>query len=310
MRVLVTGGLGQIGSHVAEDLLERGDDVLVIDNLATGRELHLKSHPNLRIVLGGIEDDDLVRKTFIEFEPQSVVHAAASYMDPDNWANDIATNVTGTSNLVLAARRTGVKRFVYLQTSLCYGLRPLEQPISLSHPRVPEGSSYAISKTAAELYIELSGISQVTFRLANVVGPRNLAGPLPIFYRRLTRGQACFVSESRRDFVFVKDLSFHILKALDGIGEGAYHFSSGEDVPIRYLYDAVVHKLGITGASEPESIPVSADDVGSILLDPSRTVRDFGAFSHTPLKDIVSQAIDYYEEYGVEREVTHLRVGH
>ena len=119
-------------------------------------------------------------------------------------------------------------------------MKPEEQPITLNHPRKPEGSSYAISKTANELYIELSGIDFVTFRLANVVGPRNVAGPLPIFYQRLKSGQKCFVTKSRRDFVFVGDLAKTVIQACDGAGSGAYHFSTGADVSILELYDSVV----------------------------------------------------------------------
>jgi len=193
MNILITGGLGQIGSHVAELFLERGDHVVVIDNLATGRKEHLKDHSNLKIFIDTIANKKLIEQVFDEFKPDAVVHAACSYKDPDDWYNDTMTNCVGGSILVDAAKASGVKRFIYFQTALCYGLKPEEQPITLNHPRKPEGSSYAISKTANELYIELSGIDFVTFRLANVVGPRNVAGPLPIFYQRLKKGQKCII---------------------------------------------------------------------------------------------------------------------
>lgn len=308
MKTIITGGLGQIGSHVAEMLLERGDEVLVIDNLATGRRIHLTPREGLKIVEGTIADRDLVDQTFAEFKPDTVVHAAASYKDPDDWEEDTLTNCVGGANVVDASRKLGVSRFVYLQTSLCYGLRPSESPITLSHPRRPEGSSYAISKTTNELYLELANLDFVTFRLANVIGPRNLAGPLPIFFKRLSSGQKCFVSESRRDFVFVKDLAFHIVMALDGVGKGAYHFSTGKDISILELYNAMVEALGLANYPEPELSPLGADDVGSILLDPSRTTRDFGAFEFTPLSALVEEAVEYYRAHGVEREFTHLRI--
>ena len=167
MKILITGGLGQIGSHVAEMMLERGDELLVIDNLATGRREHLADHPRLQVVIDTIADRDLINRLFDTFRPESVVHAACSYKDPDDWHNDTLTNCVGGSNIIDAAKRVGVKRFVYFQTALCYGLKPQEQPITLNHPRKPEGSSYAISKTANELYLELSGLDFVTFRLAN-----------------------------------------------------------------------------------------------------------------------------------------------
>lgn len=308
MKTLITGGLGQIGSHVAEMMLERGDEVLVIDNLATGRRVHLAEHPRLRIVIDTIADRNLVDSLMSDFKPDAVVHTAASYKDPDDWYSDTLTNCVGGSNVVDAAKRHRVKRFVYFQTSLCYGLRPQEHPITLNHPRSPEGSSYAVSKTTNELYLELSGIDYVTFRLANVVGPRNLAGPLPIFYQRLTDGKKCFVTKARRDFVFVKDLAKVVLRACDGVGRGAYHFSSGKDVAIGDLFDAVIKAMALPSDLRPEVRDLSPDDVASILLDPSRTVNDFGEISFTPIQETVNEAIAYYRQHGTSGELTHLRL--
>jgi UDP-glucose 4-epimerase len=308
MKAFVTGGLGQIGSHISEMLLERGDQVLVIDNLATGRKEHLADHPNLQIVIDTIANKELISDLMQSFEPDVVIHTACSYKDPDDWYNDTLTNCVGGALLVDEAMRCGVKRFIYFQTALCYGLKPQEQPITLSHPRRPEGSSYAISKTTNELYIELSGIDYVTFRLANVVGPRNVAGPLPIFYQRLKEGKQCFVTQSRRDFVFVKDLARVVLKACDGIGYGAYHFSSGADVAISELYYAVVNAMGEGDYPDPEIRELGPDDVASILLDPSKTTTDFGPLSFTPIQDTVDEAVTYYKQYGTLGEYTHLRL--
>lgn len=308
MKVFITGGLGQIGSHIAEMLLDRGDEVLVIDNLATGRNEHLENHPLLRVVIDSIADRDLVFKLTEEFEPDVIVHTAASYKDPDDWYNDTLTNCVGGSNIVDAARKYDVNRFIYFQTALCYGQKPKEQPITLNHPRNPTGSSYAISKTTNELYLELSGVNYVTFRLANVVGPRNVAGPLPIFYQRLKDGKKCFVTKSRRDFVYVKDLAKNVLKACDGTGSGTYHFSSGTDVSIKELYDAVVEAMEISDYPEPDIHELGPDDVYSILLDPSKTFTDFGKIEFTPIKETVKAAITYFEKYGTLGEYTHLRV--
>lgn len=307
-KVVVTGGLGQIGSHVVEMLLARGDQVIAIDNLATGRREHLQDHPNLKIVIDTIADKSVVDKLVGEFKPDAIVHTAASYKDPDDWYSDTLTNCVGGSNIVDAAKKFGVKRFVYFQTALCYGLKPMQSPIRLDHPRNPVGSSYAISKTTNEYYLELSGVDFVTFRLANVIGPRNVAGPLPIFYQRLKDGKQCFVTEARRDFVYVKDLARVVLKAIDGTGHGAYHFSSGQDVAIQELYDAVVNALKIPGSPKAEVKALGPDDVFSILLDPSRTFADFGQIEFTPLQETVSAAMDYYQKHGTLGEYTHLRL--
>lgn len=307
-KVLVTGGLGQIGSHITEMLLERGDKVVVIDNLATGRREHLAEHPNLTVVIDTIADKALVERLVGELKPDAIVHTAASYKDPDDWYNDTLTNCVGGANVVDAAKKHGVGRFIYFQTALCYGLKPMQQPIRLDHPRLPGSSSYSISKTTNEFYLELSGVDFVTFRLANVVGPRNVAGPLPIFYQRLKDGKQCFVTNARRDFVFVKDLARVVLKAIDGTGRGAYHFSSGKDVAIQELYDAVVTALDVPGKPKAEVKELGPDDVFSILLDPTRTFEDFGEIEFTSLQETVSAAMAYYQQHGTLGEYTHLRL--
>lgn len=308
MKVLVSGGCGQVGSHVAELLLERGDQVLAIDNLATGRREHLKDHKNLTVVIDTIADKGLVDRLVSEFKPDVIVHTAASYKDPNDWYNDTLTNCVGGSNLIHAAKEFGVKRFIYFQTALCYGVKPLQQPIRLDHPKFPANSSYAITKTANEDFLEISGLDFVTFRLANVVGPRNVSGPLPIFFQRLKDGKKCFVTKARRDFVYVMDLARNVVKACDGVGKGTYHFSSGTDVAIKELYDAVVEAMGIQPYPEPEIKDLGPDDAPSILLDPSRTFSDFGKIEFTPLKQTVKAAIDYFKEHGTLGEYTHLKI--
>ena len=156
--ILITGGLGQIGSHIAEMLVEKGDNILVIDNLSTGRVEHLETHPNLKIIKDTISNLDLVNELFNSFQPEIVIHTAASYKDPNDWYNDTLTNCVGGTNVINASKKNKVKRIIYFQTALCYGLRPVEQPITLKHPIRPEGSSYAISKTANEDYLQMSGI--------------------------------------------------------------------------------------------------------------------------------------------------------
>ncbi len=308
MKVMITGGCGQVGSHVAELMLARGDEVLAIDNFATGRPEHLVAHDNLRFVEGTIADPALVDELVSEFWPDVLIHTAASYKDPDDWYNDTLTNSVGGANLIRAVRERKVGRFIYFQTALCYGVKPLHQPIRLDHPKFPANSSYAISKTTTEDYLEISGLDYVTFRLANVIGPRNVSGPLPIFFQRLSEGKRCFVTTARRDFVFVKDLARTVLKAADGMGSGAYHFSSGGDVAIKELYDAVVNGMQLATYPEPEIRELGTDDAPSILLDPSRTFADFGEIEFTPLGETVAAAVDYYREFGVHGGYTHLKI--
>ncbi|MGQ0525728.1 MAG: NAD-dependent epimerase/dehydratase family protein [Betaproteobacteria bacterium] len=309
MRVLITGGAGFIGSHVADRLLARGDEVLVMDNYETGRRDNLTPQDRLIAVEGSITDAALMQRTFEDFRPEVVLHAAASYKDPENYVGDAATNVLGTAITVKECKRLKAKRLVYLQTALCYG-DPVEQPITLDHPIEPSKSSYAISKTAGEMYIHLSGLEYVSFRLANAYGPRNLSGPLPTFYHRLTTHKPCFVMDTRRDFIFVSDMVDIIEKAIDGRGKrGAYHISTGKDYSIKELFDAAVRALGIKLDSPVEVRPRSADDVYTILLDPSQTLRDFGMVPSFPLDDGIARTIDYYRRYGITQTYTHLALG-
>jgi UDP-glucose 4-epimerase len=307
MRIFVTGAAGQVGSHVVDSAIARGDEVVGIDNFATGRDVHVATYSQYNFVKGSISDTVLVDRLIGEFKPDVIVHTAAAYKDPDDWLSDVDTNIRGMVNLVNAAKAHSVGRFVYFQTALIYGVKPEENPVSLQHPRRVDNSSYSISKGAAEDYLVLSGIDYVTFRLANVVGPRNVSGPLPIFFQRLFEGKKCFVTPARRDFVYVGDLVKAVMMASQGTGKGAYHFSSGGDVAIIELYDEVVKAMGINDYPEPERRELSPDDAPSILLDPSRTFADFGDIEFTPLNVTVWNAVKYYQEFGVTGGYTHLK---
>ena len=284
--------------------------MLVIDNYATGRRDNLtESDAGLRVIEGDIADRALVDESFEAFRPEVVVHAAAAYKDPDDWAEDVRTNVLGTTHVTNAAQATGARRLIYLQTALCYGLHPIEQPITLDHPLRPGASSYAISKTAGEQYIALSGINYQSFRLANAYGPRNISGPLPTFYSRLTSGKPCFVMDTRRDFVYVSDLVDVLERAIDGAGRtGPYHVSSGGDYSIQELFDATVAAMGITLEQPVEVRPRGEDDAFTILLDPTDTQRDFAWQATVPLETGVAEAIAYYRTNGITDTYTHLKL--
>jgi UDP-glucose 4-epimerase len=310
VKVLITGGAGFIGSHLADRLLDEDHEVLVIDNYATGRRDNLTERDGLTIVEDTIEDPDVVLEAFEGFRPDFVVHAAAAYKDPEAWGADVLTNALGTVNVVKAAQATGVERLLYFQTALCYGTTPTEQPVTLDHPIRPD-SSYGISKTAGELYIELSGIDFLSFRLANAYGPRNISGPLPTFYHRLTEGKGVFVMDTRRDFIFIDDLVDVVVQAIvEGKGHGHYHISSGSDFSIKELFDATIAALPeVTLDEDVEVRERNPDDAYTILLDPSRVRRDFGWEPQVPLEDGVRRAIEYYREYGISQTFTHLKVG-
>lgn len=307
MRVLVTGGAGQVGSHVVEQLIARGDQVVVIDNLATGRAVHLDNATGVDFRIESIAKRESLTNLWPNSAgPEVIVHTAASYSDSNAWEEDTETNVLGTLNVIRLAREFGA-RLIYFQTALCYGSAPKAQPVPLDYPRQPAPSSYAISKTAGEFYIEQSGVDFVTFRLANIVGPRNLSGPLPIFYKRLNDGIRCTIADARRDFVDVRDLAKVVVQAVDGRGNGAYHFASGGDVAILDLYKEVARSLGFEKLPEYDVPSTTGGNPATILLDPARTYQDFEMPSLSPISDTVDAAMAYYREFGVTREVTHMK---
>ena len=307
MRVLIPGGAGMVGSHVAELLEARGDEVIIVDNFATGRPEHLLNLKTQYKFEDSIANESLYEQLSAQFSNVDViVHTAASFANGNDWSDHINTNILGTALITRLAQKFSC-RLIYFQTALCYGDNPTIQPVPLEYPRQPMASSYAISKTAGEFYIEQSGVDFVTFRLANIVGPRNLSGPLPIFYKRISASEKCVIANAKRDFIDVRNLATVVLQAIDGRGNGAYHFSSGKDVQIIDLYKKVVSAMKLDFEPEYDFQENAAGGPPSILLDPTRTYSDFDMPTLNSIEETVSGAISYYEKFGVTREVTHLK---
>ncbi len=182
------------------------------------------------------------------------------------------TNAVGTANVVRGAQRPA-SRASSTSRPRSATASTRRSSRSRSRTRSTRRSSYAISKTAGECYVRLSGLDWVSFRLANVYGPRNLSGPLPDVLPAAERGQAVLrrstrgaTSSSSDDLVDVA------LKAVDGGGEsGVYHVSSGSDVSIKELFDATVAAIGIELEDEVE---VRAAEPRRRALDPARPVED------------------------------------
>jgi len=290
-KVLMTGAAGFIGARLAEAMLHHGHEVVGIDNFSTGKNIT----DGIEMIKGDIWTD-LPTGPF-----DLIYHCAASYRDRDNWELDARTNVMGTISVVRKAQESDA-RLVYFQTSLCYGPHP-ESPIKIDAPLDPHGS-YAISKTAGESFIRDSGLDYVSLRLANVYGPRNLSGPIPTFFQRMSTGMPCTVVDSRRDFVYVDDLVWVAAKAAE-TGSGIYHVSSGSDVSIAEVFEATRAALGAE-APDAELIERGPDDVATLLLDPSATQREFGWTAQTSLKDGIARAVEWYQEHGVAETYTHL----
>lgn len=305
MRVLIAGGAGCLGSNLIEHWLTAGHEVLVIDNFATGKATSLVPAPNVRLVEGTIADRDLVYRVFEEFRPTHVVHSAASYKDPNDWREDVATNVLGTINLVDAARTCGVERLIGFQTVLCYG-RPQRIPIPVDHPLQPF-TSYAISKVAGEQYLAMSGVSWASLRLTNVTGPRLAIGPIPTFYKRLKAGQSCFCTDAVRDYIDMSDFFAAVdLFMLRRDVVGVFNVASGEGHSIREIYDLVRIHIGLEPDPAVRIVPVGDDDVGTVIADPSVTTERTGWRAKVDFAAIIERMLDWYDAHGVTDVYSHL----
>jgi UDP-glucose 4-epimerase len=306
MRLLITGGAGCLGSNLVEHYLPQGHEILVIDNFATGRREVLPELPGLSLVEGSVADGGLVESAFSRFAPTHVIHSAAAYKDPQNWREDAASNVTGTINVVEAARGAGVKRIVNFQTALCYG-RPELVPIPVEHPTRPF-TSYGVSKTAGEAYLAICDLPWVSLRLANISGPRLAIGPIPTFYKRLKADQGCFCTDSVRDFLDMEDfLDIMDLVLRDDAPTGIFNVSTGEGHTIKEVFDAVAAYLGVTLAEPVPVVPPGPDDVPAVVLDPAHTEKMLGWRAKVGFGETIERMLRWYDAHGVSAIHSHLQ---
>jgi UDP-glucose 4-epimerase len=254
MKVLVTGGAGFIGSHVADAYLARGDGVWVMDNLSTGRRENVPS--GAHFVEMDIRDEG-VRELFREVRFDLVNHHAAqidvrvSVADP---CFDAQVNLLGLLNLLEGSREVGTNRFVFVSSGgVVYG-EPDFFPTPEDAPKLPL-SPYGVTKFTGELYLnyyrEVHGLEYVALRYGNVFGPRQdphgEAGVVAIFSNRLLSGETLTVfgdGEQTRDYVFVRDIvaanmvvSEAELEAGPGMDGVAFNVGTGNGVSVNRLAD-------------------------------------------------------------------------
>jgi len=306
MRILITGGAGTLGAALIEHWHPQGHDLLIIDNFATGKRGNVPAVDRVELVEGSISDPALVESAFQQFKPDLCVHAAAAYKDPDNWYEDVQTNVLGTINVAKAAERCPVKRLIHFQTALTYG-RPAETPIREELRSAPF-TSYGISKTAAEAYALMASLPVLSLRLANVTGPRLSIGPIPTFYQRLKAGKPCFCSDSSRDFLDLRDfLAFMDLAIQSSAPTGVYNVSTGEQISIHRIFKTVCEYLGLDPDQDVPIVPVGADDVPTVVLDPAKAAKDFGWHAAISFKEMMTAMLAWYDKHGVTDVYSHLK---
>lgn len=280
-RVLVTGGAGFIGSHIADAYLRRGDRVVVLDNLATGRRENVPS--GAEFVEMDIRDPDAARLIRDERFHRVSHHAAqvdvrVSVADP---RRDAAVNVDGLLNLLEAAREAKVGRFVYVSSGgVVYG-EPEERPTPESAPKLPL-SPYGVSKLAGEQYLHyyhrVHGLDYVALRYGNVYGPRQdphgEAGVVAIFSNRLISGEALTVfgtGEQTRDYVYVGD-----------VVEANLHLSDADLPPSRTL-DERAFNVGTGRGTRVLDLARGLMDVSGIRVDVRHAPPRAGELLHSSL---------------------------
>ncbi|GBC95542.1 UDP-N-acetylglucosamine 4-epimerase [bacterium HR16] len=253
MRILVTGGAGFIGSHITEKLVELGHEVIVLDDLSTGREeniAHLKSR--ITFVKGSITDTVLLQEVMQGV--QMVFHEAALGSVPRSVEDPRTThevNITGTFNVLMAARDAGVKRVVYAASSSAYGDTPTLPKVETMLPNPL--SPYAVSKLVGEYYCQVFtrvyGLEAVSLRYFNVFGPRQnphsqYAAVIPKFITAALKGEPLTVfgdGEQSRDFTYIDNVVQANLLAMDSpraVGK-VYNVACGG----RYTLNELIRQL-------------------------------------------------------------------
>jgi UDP-glucose 4-epimerase len=294
MKVLITGGAGFIGSHLAEHLLAAGNDVRVLDNLSTGKRENLPAHPQLEFVQGDIRDKRLVSESAHGMD--AIVHLAAVasvQASVDDPTGTHETNFDGTLYLLEAARQQNIRRFLYASSAAVYGdntrLPLVEEEIL--NPLSP----YAADKLAGEYYLRFYhakfGIETTAFRFFNVFGPRQdpsspYSGVISIFIERVSRGEPVTVfgdGRQTRDFVYVGDLVKLLAQALSGTQTAGQviNIGRGKQCSLLELLEALEKLTG-----KPVERRFAAARLGDIVhscADISRLVRLLGKAPETDI---------------------------
>lgn len=307
-KYLVTGGAGFIGSNIVHELVKRRQRVVVLDNLSTGKKENLNDlSRQVRFIKGDIRDLATVRRACRGVGyvlHQAALRAVERSVDDPSQTND--TNITGTLNVLLAARAAGVRRVVFASSSSVYGdVRQAKQVETL--PAKP-ASPYALSKLTGEhycrLFSELYGLETVALRYFNVFGPRQnpeskYSAVIPILVNRLLRGERPEIhwnGRQSRDFTYVENVVQANIKAVVGnsvkSGE-VYNIGSGENTAINELYKELQRLLDVE--MKPKRTGKRMGDVYMTFANINKAKRDFKYVPAISFKDGLKKSIKWYQ---------------
>ncbi|MDB6138783.1 MAG: NAD-dependent epimerase/dehydratase, partial [Verrucomicrobiaceae bacterium] len=290
LKWLVTGGAGFIGSHLVEKLLSLGQQVIVLDNLATGKRSNLddaiqgapiEHRGKIRFVKGDITDKTVCHSACAEVD--YVLHQAGLGSVPrsiEKPAETHAANLTGTLNMLVAARDAGVKRMVYASSSSVYGDDPTLPKVEgiTGNPLSPYAASKAMCETYSQVFHRCYGFESLGLRYFNVFGPRQdpegaYAAVLPKWLAALKKGEPVFINgdgETSRDFCYVANVvQANLLAATSDhreLGCQAFNVARGDRTSLNDLYKAITASLKKREPSLGDPQPVYRDfRAGDIL---------------------------------------------
>ncbi len=306
MKYVVTGGAGFIGSHIVEELAATGHDVVIVDNLFSGKRENIApflARDMVRFTEGSITDLPLLNKVFEGAD--GVFHEGAIASVPRSIANPAATNeanVTGTLNVLIAARDCGVRKVLFASSSSVYGNTPVLPKHEDMTPRPL--SPYAVSKLAGEQYLrvfsEVYGLETVSLRYFNVFGPRQdpasqYAAVIPNFITRVLNHESPVIygdGEQTRDFSYVKDVVQANLRAMESSAQGVFNVAYCNRISLKELAAMI---MDITGITVPLLFdPPRPGDVRDSLADITRAREAFGYAPQYTVRTGLDETIEWY----------------
>ena len=306
-KVVVTGGAGFIGSHLAEKLAGQNYHVTILDNLLTGKLKNideLLSKKNVDFNQGSITDLPLLQKLFQEAE--FIFHLAALTSVPTSIEDPLATNeinITGTLNVLIASRDNGIRKVVFASSCAIYGDAPTS-PQKEDTPPNPI-SPYALTKLVGECYCHLFrriyGLSTVCLRYFNVYGPRQdpqsqYAAVIPAFIGRAIQGLPPVIfgdGEQSRDFVFIEDVTQGTILAAQNDAEGACNLGSGQSTSVNQLAQSILKLMRKN--LQPIHAELRPGDLRQSVADTSQAQR-FGYKSKWSLEAGLNKVIAEFKK--------------
>jgi UDP-glucose 4-epimerase len=301
MNVLVTGGAGFIGSHSVEALLSDGAQVTVLDNFSSGKRINLPEHPNLKVIVGDIRENEDVDKALHGIS--HVLHLAAQVSVPASVTDPLCSsqhNIRGFLNVLDGARRAKVSRFIYASSAAVYGA-PEQLPLneqSQVAPLSPYGLEKSINDQYTAMYRQLYYLSSLGLRYFNVYGPRQdpaspYAGVISKFAAAMIKGDPLRVfgdGAQTRDFIFVKDVACLNLHALKSSVTGVCNIATGTSVTLLDLIETLAKCAACTPLIRHE--PPATGDIRHSSTDVRKMIEQLSPPRMTTLTDGLTQLLD------------------